>query len=288
MAKSIPFNAGAQTSAWLSFRAYTGNNQNTQSIIALGLSGTNLCLGLTVDSGTVGKLALFKYDGTTKTQLASETGTSLVTNTPMRFDMQVTSYGASATVNVYLNNTSLISFTGNVAVSGMTNFDSVFVNAIGSSSGNTYVISECFVADSDTRAVQGVQTLALTGAGTTNNWTNNTYTNINGTSYSDSNPTSVNTTGTDQQYNVTDPTPASFTVAAVQISARMAKGLTSTPTQVKLGYNSGGSVAFGTGAAKTVTTAYNTYQQIDATNPVTGNAFTPSELTALQFDLQSA
>jgi len=169
----------------------------------------------------------------------------------------------------------------------MTNFDSIYLFPNQNNSPSP-VYSEIFATDSDTRGFLGLQTEALTGAGTTNNFTNNTYTNINGIAFSDANPTYTNIVAQDQQYTVTAPTPATYSVSGVVITARMAASSGSTPTQIKLGYNSGGTKGFGTGAAKTLTTGYQTYTQIDTVNPVTGVAFTQSELAALQLDLQSA
>lgn len=287
-AKSAAFTAGALTSAWISGQVlYSVNPPSTTSLCGLtfGLSGTQKCLGVGIAAASTTKFCIYKYDGTTRTELAAESGTSLATNTLQRLDMQVTNYGVSATVNVFLNGVSLITFTGDVTVSGMTNFDSVFIWGPG---GNTFRVSEMFVADSDTRAIQGLQTLALTGAGTTNNWSNNTFTNINGTSFSDANPANVNTTAKDQQYTVTTPTPVTYSVIAVTQSARLARPSGATPTQVKLGYGNGAGGSFGTGAAKTPNTFFSNFTQIDATNPVTGVAFTSSDLASLQLDLESA
>ena len=288
VAKSNPFNGGAVTSAWLSFQTFVpsvgGLSLTNTSMAAFGLSGTTKGLGVGVNGST---FQIFKFDGTTRTVLASEGGSSWTVATLQRIDMQVTSYGATATVNVYLNGVSLITFTGDVTVSGMTNFDSVFIySATGANL--TQKTSELFVSDSDTRAIQGLQTLALTGAGTTTGWTNNTFSNINGINFSDGSPTSVNVVATDQQYTVTTPTPSVYSVTAVAISARMAKSTAATPTVVKLGYGNGAAGSFGTGASKTVTTGFQTYEQIDAINPTTSAAFTQAQLAALQLDIESA
>jgi hypothetical protein len=287
--KSLPFAAGAVTSMQLSAQIYNGANiPNTSSqFLAFGLSGTNKCLGIGNDASNGSKLCIYKYDGTTRTQLAAEGGASFSTLGIQRLDMQVTNYGASATVNVYINGVSIISFTGDVTVSGMTNFDSVFLPTHTTFASGVLIYSEVFYCDSSSLAIVALQDLALTGPGTTTGWTNNTYTNINGTTLSDLNPTSNNATAS-QQYTVTTPTPVVYGVAAVQISARMAKSTGSTPTQVKLGYGSGGTGYFGTGAAKTVTTGYQTYIQVDTVNPITGLAFTQSDIASLQFDLTAA
>lgn len=278
-----PFNGGALTTAWLTCRVYSFSNSTSVGYIGFGLYGTNnaLIIGSSTSAGT--KLALYTVAAGSFTQIATEAGNSLQVNTLSRFDIQVLNYGASATVNVYVGGVNVLSFTGNVAVAGMTNFDHVYLSA--TSQVNFY--SEMLVADSNTLAITGVQTLALTGAGTTNNWVNNTYTNINGLNYSDSNPIYVDSTAANQQYTVTSPTPVTYAVAGCQISARMAISASSTPSYIKLGYGSGGVGYFGSGAEKTPALGFATQTQIDLINPVTGTAFTSSNLSSLQLDVES-
>ncbi len=279
-----PFNRGAQTSAWITCRYYPSAiySGSAYALVGFGLSGTNSALVIGV--GNSGKTVLGTVSSGTFATLASEAGNSLsASNTLVKLDMQVTSYGATATVNIYVNGNLVINFSGNVAVAGMTNFDHVYVTSYEESSS----FSEFFVADSDTRALLGVQTLAPIGAGTTTQWSNNTYTNINGTSYSDANPTYVNTTAKDQEYTVTAPTPAVFSVIGVVQSARACIPSGSTPTALKLGYGSGGVGHFGTGASKSPTVGFADYQQIDQINPITGVAWTAADLTGFQLDMQS-
>ena len=291
--RSYPFPGGAVVSAWLSFQNITlnstGNAEGT-FLAAFGLSGTNSAVGLAGGASTGYKVSLCKFDGTTTTTLAAESGTSLANGVSNRFDMQLTSYGATSTVNVYMNGALIISYSGSTAVAGMANFDSVFIGFNTLSGGSQiFAISEVIVADSDTRGLLGLNTLALTGAGTTTQWTNNTYTNINSATYSDNSPTYVNTTAKDQEYAVGTVQPAVYSVIAVVQSARLATPAGSTPTQVKLGYGSSGTGYFGTGAAKTPVVGFSTYQQIDPTNPITSVPWVSSDLSApLQLDIQSA
>jgi hypothetical protein len=289
LCKSTPFPGGPLTTAWLSFQMLVNGSETNHMFVGLAAPLSAKCLGISASSvGT--RLSLAKYDGTTRTELLAEGGNSIASGVMTRYDMQVINYGASATVNIYVNLMLVLTYTGDVTVAGMSNFDSiVFFPEVLNNGGNFWNISEIVVADSDTRSIIGLQTLALTGQGTTNNWSNNTYTNINGTAYSDASPVTSNVVGQDQQFNITDPTGAIvYTVLGCVISARMAKGAGSTPNQIKLGYNSGGTVAFGTGAAKTPGPGYNTLYQIDTVNPITGIAFQQSEMNALQLELQSA
>jgi hypothetical protein len=287
--QSNVFPGGAVTSCWLSFQ-WERNNGADVSMLACGLTKSGspqngLWLGINSSDGS--KVSLYKYDGTTKTLLASGPTGTYVGNTVLlyRWDIQVISYGATATVNVYLSGSLLFTFTGDVTITGMTSMSAVSILA---NTGNTGAVSEVIVADSDTRGILGLSTMALTGAGTTDAWASGTFSNINGISFSDTTPAFTNTTGQDEQFNVTDVTAAStYSVLAVKISARAASPAGSTATKLKLGYNSGGTVAFGTGATQVPGTSFGTLEQLDATNPVTSAAFQSSEMNALQLDFQS-
>ena len=295
-ARSFPFNGGAVTSAWLSIHAYFvgGNATALESnlLAGFGSSGSNSFLALTVAAANPSQIALSSYNGTTQTQLAVESGTSIAalgTSGGGKLDIQVSNLGASSTVNVYLNNNLIISYSGSTVITGLTNFDTVILGAYGGGSSTSWSWSEFIVADSDTRALLGLNTLALTGAGTTTTWTNNTYTNINGVNHSDANPTYANTTAKDQEYTVGTVQPTVYSVIAVAQNARLATPPGSTPTQVKLGYGSSGTGYFGTGAAKTPGVGFSWFQQIDGTNPITAAPWVSADLAApLQVDIQSA
>ena len=126
--------------------------------------------------------------------------------------------------------------------------------------------------------------------GTTHNWTNNTVGNINGTNFSDSNPTSSNTNGQLQQYTVTTAGSSAYAVRNVKWTARVALSSSPSVTKLALGVNSGGSVAYGNPSGVSVTGGvgvFNQYEQCDGVNPVTGNPYTLAELNALQGNLEA-
>lgn len=284
-ARSNAFPGGAVTSAWITFQQYNNGGGVNLKGIAFGLSGTQKSLGVGLSTASNTRLSLFKWDGTTRTQLAAESGNSIPSGTLVRIDMQVINYGATATVNVYVNGALVINFTGDVTLSGMTNFDCVTL--LEDNTVSMYV-SEIIVSDLDTRSLQGLATLALTGAGTTNSWTNPTFTNINAAAFVDTTPTNSNTAAQDNEYNVTDLPTGTFSVLAVKETIRAAVSSTPTATQIKMGYKNGASIAFGTGATKTPAAAYGSLEQMDATDPTTGNAWLQADMNALQVDFQSA
>jgi hypothetical protein len=282
-ARSNNFPGGAITSGWFHFRL---NATGVVNMLLFGLvkdSTSNSGLYIASSTASATRIALMTYNGTTKVQLAAETGNSIsATGAPHRIDVQIVNYGVSATVNVYVDFVLLITFSGDVTVTGVTSLGAAALSAQTSNS----QMSEIIVADEDTRPLIGVQTLALTGAGTVNNWTNNTFTNINGTTLSDVNPASSNTNDQVQSYNVTDQPAGTFVIKAVKISARLAKSATPAVAQVQLGFNNGaGSSAAGTGATKAVNTAYGTWEQLDLTNPITATDWAQADINALQLEL---
>jgi len=279
----------AQTSCWLScqFAGDMGDltgRQPYQNVIGFGQFSSQNCLSIGGNPSNGQKVTLYKYDGTTWTQLAAEGGASFVSGVH-RFDIQLISYGSSATVNVYCAGVQIITFTGDVSVSGMSNTDCVVMGPLNT---NGYgVTSEIMVTSDDSRAYLGLATLAVNNQGTTNDWTNNTYTNINGINYSDANPTFSNTNGQDQQYEMNTLPSGSFAIPAVKISARSALGAGSAVSHLQLGYNSGGSVGFGSGSTKSPSGAYANLWQLDLTNPVISSAWTISDVNSLQVDLRA-
>lgn len=290
ISKSNPFAGGAITSAWLSFRYYaftvSSNIAATpQHAIGVGLSGTTkgLFVGIVATTPWT-QVGLTKYDGTATTLLAQETGNSGTVGTINRIDMQIINYGTSATVNVYFNNSLIITFTGDVSISGMTNFDSVFMADSSNNTSMMWNCSEIIVANEDTRGFPGLATLALTGAGTTDQWTG-VFSTINQTTINDGTPNYTNTPNQDQQFNVTDLPAGIFNIRAVKIAARSAVGAGAAVSKLSLGYNSGGTVAVGTPIV--VPAGYATLEQLDLINPVTGVAWQQAEMNALQLDMRS-
>jgi hypothetical protein len=281
-ARSLAFSGGALTSFWLHAQMALTVGANPFRGIGLSQTANGTASGLYVgnDNGNNNKVALWKLDGSTWTELASESGASLST-VPQPVDMQVISFGATATVNVYVGGTLRIAYSGSTAITGVSNLDCVSIP------GNSGVLvsSEIIVADADTRAMSLV-TMAPNAAGDANNWTTGTFASINPTTINDANVIAVNTTAQDFQANCIDLPTGSFGVAAVKLAARMEVTAGSTPTSLKLGVKTGGTVNVDAGHAGTA--AFTTYERLMTQNPVTSAAWLASAMNALQMDLQSA
>ena len=96
---------------------------------------------------------------------------------------------------------------------------------------------------------------------------------------------STNTATQDEQYNATNTPSGSFSVPYVAVKARASKTAGATATTVALGVNHSGTVDAGTPQA--MTTAWDIYERIMSTNPVTAVAWTTSDIDSLQINLRS-
>lgn len=270
------FPGGAVTSVWLSAQIYGGSAND----LSIGLSKSGTTSSLALGFGTSGsKLALYKLDGATATLLATETGNSVI-SAINKFDMQVTNYGATATVNVYFNGaaTSVISYTGNVVAGAATNLDRVILKAT-----SGIYVSEVIVSDSDTRKMSLV-TLAPNAAGDLNQWTG-AFTNVNPTTANDASVVSTATSGNIFQANLINLPTGTFNVLGVKASARATQtgaGITGLSLGVKT--NATNNVP----AAVTQAATWGTTETYYPTNPITVAPWTTTEINALQVHLQSA
>jgi hypothetical protein len=269
---------GPITSCWFSCRIYSPVTHTATWNIGLGLNGTSK--GLALGTAGIGQVALYTVSGSTVNQIAAEVGTSASIGAIHKVDVHLVNYGVSATVSVYWNGALIISFSGNVAVSGVTNLDSIMM---GIQSGNgEWIVSEIIVSDGDTRALS-LFTMAPTGPGTTDQWTGS-YTDVNETTINDSTVVSTNTAAQSEQFTLTQLPAGSFATSMVKEVARAYSS--GTPTSVALGINSSGVLDNGT--PQVLTNAFATYERYMPVNPITGVAFTLAEINALQMNLRSS
>ena len=272
-----------QTSLWLSFWSspYAAYGPG---YVGLGNSGSDSGLFVSTDAGDSTKITLVKRDAGVLTVLATGP-TGYYTNAPTlhKVDIQVGNYGASGTVNVWVDGFQLISYSGAIAATGVTNLDQVWLWGATASVN----ASEFVVADQDTRAIQGVLTMAPVAAGTTNTWSNSGFAVVSPIGYDDSNAAYTNTAAQDAQYNLTDQPAIITQVVAVRVVARAMHTAGSTATGVALGFNSGGSVAVA--ATHALGTGFGTVSDLFAQNPVTSAPWGgATEMNALQVEMRSA
>lgn len=276
--KSSVFPGGGVTSCWIAAQVFHNSITTARMVLGLGKLGTDAALYVATSSSSTTKLALYKSNGTTDTSLATESGSSFGASALHRIDMHVTSHGATASVDVYLNASLVITGTFDTTVTGLSDFDSVFLRAPASN------VSEIIVADEDTRSFS-LATLAPNGVGAVNAWTG-TWADVDETTTNDADLLTTNTVALDSTLTLTDPPSGSFSVKAVRISARAQKASGATAGSVALGVVTNGSTD--AGGDQALTTAWAAYERVMATNPVTSAAWSLTELTPLQINLRSA
>ncbi len=285
--KSTTFPGGAITSGWIGCRLYVsvGSAGAINGIIGLGLSGTNKGIFIGIDASNPPKLTLAKWDGSTLTVLATATAT-MSFNAIHKIDLNLITYSASGRIVVYCDATSVIDYSGDVTISGVSNFDSVFLsNTAAANWGNEKAhISEIVVADADTRT-GSVVTHASNGAGDGNSWTGG-YTDIDELLVNDVDQIYDNVVDHDFQCALSDCPSGSFSVKGLMIFARAQKTADATPTKLKIGIKSDGAVNVDAGSSLTNLT-WETKARLMAVNPITGTAWNTDLLNALQLDLRA-
>ena len=284
-ARSLAFTP-AITSVWLHAQSTNCSDQ----ALGLGKSGTgnSLLFGVGINCNAV----IGTYDGSTWTGLAT-TGNNIIPNGITQFDMQISNYGASCVVNLYMNGAGspLLTYSGNCTVGGNTSLDTVFLSGYFTSGGyfSNEGYSEIIVSSTDSRAL-GLVTLAPNANGTTQSWSTPAYTNINPVSINDANFASDNTNNDVTQYKMNCLPSGTFSIKDVRIVTRgveVSGGL----THINSGFYNGSSDQLGTAAVQGL--SFTSFLNDFTINPFTSSAWQQSDIgcssssTVLQLELKS-
>lgn len=276
--------SSASSSFSVSCRIYSGAQFTAANPFIWLSTGGSARLRLVTNSGTPSTITLQSYtSGGSATTLATSTLT-LVANTLYRLDM-IVDYGTSGRVRVYIDQTLYLDTgTMDVTASSATTLDSVNLGPPRSSSASC-AYAEVIVCTQDSRTLS-LKTMVPDAAGTTSSWSG-AYTDIDEITASDVDVltsatamqvTSVNTTGMPSGWS-------NLTVTAVKCLASAARGSTG-PSKLALGVRTNSTDSFPT--AVTLDTGFSTptttYYEL---NPVTGVAWTTTEIDALQLAFRS-
>ena len=243
--------------------------------------------GLYIGHGTNYEILICKIEGGSQSVLATAASAKHVYGgNPYALDIHLESYGASGTLTVYLNQAEVVTYTGDISLSGISGFDRVNLtpyktNQAPSGYRETFH-SQVIAADEDTRTFS-LRTHHPTGAGDTNDWDGGTYASIDELVYSEADLIYTDTADEDFQANLAD-APADVTsVKAIIVSAWAAKSSDASIETLELGtyYNS----TIDVDAGHTLDTAYANYHRVTAT--INGNPITSIILDSMQLDLQS-
>jgi len=289
---SNPFSGGGVTSCWLHFRyandLYVCDADTPLVGLCNSTKGGTAGIWAGTSSSDGQKLAILKDDGTTRSQLAAST--HKVINRSGHFgnnrnhivDLQVSNYGASATVNLYLNGSLIATYSGDISISGFSDIDCIGLGG-DNQSGNFYMkVSEVIAADEDTRRFS-LMCHHPTGAGDTNQWTG-AYTDIDETTLSTSDVIYTDTDDYIFQAAVRD-TASGWTarVRGIKVVANAYASADATANMLRMGVKSAGSADIDSG--QLLTTSWATYERWATT--INGGSMILSLLDAMQLHLQS-
>lgn len=266
-----------QSSLWLHFVRYNGNN-GSYCKIGFMKSGTDAFIGI-YSIGT-SQLRLYKYDGSTYTQLT--TGSNIFSGgTLSTIDIQISNYGSNGTINCFVNGQLDCTYTGDIAVLGQTTLDYFYFQ--NTSSLYSIYVSEIIAADEDTRAMH-LATLYPNAAGDQNQWTG-AYTDVDDQAPSDGDMLYTDSASQNAQLGVANlDASINAKVRDVHIHSRSAVSAGSS-LDLKQGVKTNSVIHVG--SAHTLDVGWDIYTDSFNQNPQTSQEWTISDINALQIALQS-
>lgn len=240
--------------------------------------GTKLRLALQLDSTRAINVVTYD-DALTASKIASSSG-SQPTNL-FKLDVQVT-YGTPGTIRVFVNQTEVITYTGNNIVRGGSTTLSAFGMASPATGSDLAYWSEVIAAERDTRTLM-LKTHVPTSTGSGNQW-QGAYTDIDEVAANEAD--GISTNGVDQvaMFGLSDLPDGNLAIRGFKVSGYAARGETG-PSNTQLGVTTNGNTAFS--ANKAVDTGWTRLGEIWEANPVSGTAWTASEINALQIGVRS-
>lgn len=244
-----------------------------------GIGNNRLRLKTTSANPTT--VVLEKYNGTTVSTLATSTNTISIGT--FRMDV-IVNYAVSGRVRVWFDGVLFIDYSGDVTGGGTT-LNQAWFGALRSSTTPT-VWSEIIVTDGQDPRTLSLKTLVPDSVGSANAWVG-AWSDVDDATASDVDVMSSASAGQVANLGLTGMPVgwSNLTVTAVKLVASAARGATG-PSKLALGVRTNSAdtfptaVTLDTGFSAAVTTTY-------ALNPVTGLAWTPAEIDALQLALRS-
>ena len=240
--------------------------------------GTKLRLALQMDANRAINLVTYD-DAMTSSKIASSSG-SQPTNL-MKLDVQIT-YGTPGTVRVFVNQTEVITYTGNDLVKNATTQLSGVSLASPSTATDLSYWSEVIAAERDTRTLM-LKTHVPTATNAGNQW-QGAYTDIDEVAANEADGISTNAVDQVAMFGVSDLPEGNLAIRGFKVSGYAARGETG-PANAQLGLTTNGNTAFSTN--RSVDTGWTRISNIWETNPVSGSPWTASEINALSIGVRS-
>lgn len=264
------------TGRWYGFGSISGTN--TFDFLAL-LDGATRRLMVHMDGASHLRISKQNAVGT-RTTLATSS-LSLALTTQYKIDVQVISYGATATVNVYQDNVLWVTFTGDVTTDSSASLSGFVLGNTGTVGAAGTNWSEIIAGTADTRALS-LCTLPPAANGNAFAWTGS-YAGLNEVTLDDA---TLSTSATANELLQTTITSSGITgtpaIRAVCVSARAQKG-GSGPQNVQMNVRTGANDYFSGTLA--LPAALARVANIFETNPATSGAWAYTDLTAAGFNV---
>lgn len=226
-------------------------------------------------------LVLETYNGTAAATLATSTPTIAVGNL-YRLDMAV-DYQAAGRVRVWVDGVLYLDYSGNVTAAGATALDGMVLSSTGAT-GTTYW-SEVVIAPYDLRSMAGLRTIQPDSTGDLSQWVGG-WPDVDESAASETDVLTASGAGLVHTVNCSGmPSGAgNLTVRAVKVTVSACRGAGG-PQSIDLGLRQSSTNAFGT--TKALQAGYTVLTETWETNPITGAAFTSTEIDNLQLAFRS-
>lgn len=276
------------SSFWVTGRFYVEDNYNAAGEALVFRDGTQRRLYLKTGPGA-DYYHLYTRNAAGANVLLATSGSTISFGSIIKIDVFV-NYAVAGQVQVYIDGTKIIDYSGDVTTNGATTLSSVvFGNwsgqaTAGSSYGKTSW-TEVIIASTDTRGYS-LCTLGPTGVnGNAWGWSGSSA-DIDEISFDDTDSVTSTAAAQVAQAKVDSTGIAavgSTGIAAVCVSGRAAKGSAAGPTKLDLGVRTGGVDYWG--ADISLSTSLDRVSTIWETNPNTATDWLESDLTSVNFNI---
>ena len=232
------------TSLYLRSIIYYYQSQTRTNARFFGIVDAGTNKGIWIGTGETNRqLRLFLYDGSTQTTLETEAGESLILASCSEIIVHIDRYGEEdAIVEVYINKEKILTYQGDISISGVTELSGVATRSNGY---NLWEISELYVSDTFPALLLAVAKQTPSGSGDSSDMVG-TYADIN--TYSNNMMTTVssNTNDHDAHYALSALPDEEFNISAVSTNAYIIRTADATPTGVQMGHKiPSGAAAYG-------------------------------------------
>jgi hypothetical protein len=202
-------------------------------------------------------------------------------NVIYRLDIQIQNYDQedTGTVNVYIDNTLVLTYTGTLYSELIPKLDHMYL--LGGTLGSGLRMSEIIIADSDPRNLR-LKTLPLNADGDTNQWLLGTYADIDEVSKTVHEYIKTETAGQLFTANISNLPSGLWKIHAIRVAAATSPAYNG--LGLKVGIKTNDVVHLGD---LTQATWYDTLDELYTVNPETSQDFTKEEVNALQIAIES-